>query len=1534
MRLLLFLLWALPALADTSCINPAVSPGLYTSLVGWYRYDEPIGATTPVNSWNASMPAVLFNGATLGRAGLFNRSLALVPYPTAGGSTGIPANVIPSSFAAGDFTFSVWFIRTTANSAGWLFSMNALDYGSTGFALLTYPAMIYLNVGTWGTFIASASFPSTSAQDTVWQHAALVRRGTTYDVYLNGTLRATASSSAVLSISPNGIRVGTGPSAAENTAVVALDEFMFWQRALTSGEVNRLFTVKASSRFYVDSNRACVCQSQYTGTNCTQCVAGRYGSECSLVCPSSGYYQPTSTSCLACSAGSYTVGSFPLSCEECGAGRYSTVSGSASVSNCIQCGAGSYQSVGVASACAQCLAGTFSESPGGSFCPGSCVPGRYGSVTGSSSQDDCLECPNGKYQDQSGQSSCIACLAGTRYFSTTTPCSVCAPNTYSATNGSTTCEMCPTGTDAKTEGSTACALCAPGTYYPYEYGSCTLCGIGTYSHNNGSSECIPCESGTISGDFGASACVACAAGRYSNGADNCVDCSAGYFSGHAGSSECTRCAAGSWTPDSASTHCALCEPGTASPFESTPCTVCDQGKYTARNGTVDCTQCSPGYIAFDMGSTACTACGAGKVGYPGDQVNCYACGGGMYSAVDGQSQCDSCSPGRFSVAEFSTGCDLCTPGKFQSQPGQDACQDCNAAEYTNTTGATVCIACGPDLVTLNEDYPFTRCVHCDPGFEPSHLHDACNACDPGRASPTGVSCDVCSVGRYSNALQQSECAICQAGTFVGYEGSQQECTACEVGRYSTQEATTCEACSAGRFADVYGLGSCVDCQEGYVSAEAADHCDPCGVGSAPNRTQSACSQCPAGTSSSSGVVCTPCPQGSFTGEAGLAECVSCPLGRSADAEGHSMCTACSIGRFQDSEGSTVCMLCQPGRYTNETGRPFCSMCSAGKAASGDGATRCNSCAKGRFSDSEGFTTCIGCNKGTFANKTAATTCLLCEMGKFAAGNSSYNCSTCPDGFTNYIPGAVLCTPIPMQAVNMSYESQRNPNITTPPLDKPRGSLVMQLDLDFNAIIDMDMFKGQLAMEMARAGNTSESLIFIKSVRAGSIIVEVLMPLTSAQLLQQFLLPDTINILDSYTFPLLRRSEQVVLQVLPAQIVPTVYESYYDLECRGRNSSYPICFADGMFWGGCTAGICSCFNTPGALVADTSFSDRCVVPEIPTGMSCYSGMVKPAGSRGPDYCEWDSSTTEEYDYRDACRYPYYNAFVTRRYCQHPDYPIGSGPNRYRAFFGAPPSMAVDYTRAANGTYVTAGITASTPARPSSIPFLIYTVSLLKPLTPEFVYANPNSLESVRYEGLAYVSNLYDGRQPVESKRLAYIVSNYMYDVSTLQLVSMTFMPGTEGAADYYFSDNGWHYKQCPEGEYAVNANKCMCQNFHVRSIATGRCMPGCWGGYTGDQCSQVITERNCRYGWDKYTLFIAPDCSTIECLPGYEVVGAFCALAPTSYDLELRNTQSVVEQVTQLPIVKIVLLVGALVGSIAIIVGSITKCSGICSKGRK
>ncbi|MFJ8232825.1 LamG-like jellyroll fold domain-containing protein [Streptomyces sp. NPDC094448] len=222
---------------------------------GFWRMDEPEGATTAINEMAAHDADGTHTNVTLGTRGVFGLQDGSAAQLSGTGQTEVPSDLITAST---DVTVELWFRTTTR---GVLLGLQNAAIGSTP---TDYRPV--LNVGAdgklrgqfWTASQPNGATPLTSADtvtDDQWHHAVLTASGTTQSLYLDGIKVGSLARAAQHT---TGVRAYLGGGYA-NTAWMGvttpgtyrftgqLDEFAVYQRGLTQDEVENHYEARTRS---------------------------------------------------------------------------------------------------------------------------------------------------------------------------------------------------------------------------------------------------------------------------------------------------------------------------------------------------------------------------------------------------------------------------------------------------------------------------------------------------------------------------------------------------------------------------------------------------------------------------------------------------------------------------------------------------------------------------------------------------------------------------------------------------------------------------------------------------------------------------------------------------------------------------------------------------------------------------------------------------------------------------------------------------------------------------------------------------------------------------------------------------------------------------------------------------------------------------------------------------------------------------------------------------------------------------------------
>lgn len=126
------------------------------------------------------------------------------------------------SFGTGDFTIEFWYLRTGTNGTYARYFQLADGDVTTGIGIsqnATTQNSIIIAISSNGSTYDIVNLTAVNITDLAWNHVALVRNGTNFTVYINGTGTSLATSSASIYYSGTGsIVIGGQASPSRNLA--------------------------------------------------------------------------------------------------------------------------------------------------------------------------------------------------------------------------------------------------------------------------------------------------------------------------------------------------------------------------------------------------------------------------------------------------------------------------------------------------------------------------------------------------------------------------------------------------------------------------------------------------------------------------------------------------------------------------------------------------------------------------------------------------------------------------------------------------------------------------------------------------------------------------------------------------------------------------------------------------------------------------------------------------------------------------------------------------------------------------------------------------------------------------------------------------------------------------------------------------------------------------------------------------------------------------------------------------------------------
>eukprot|EP00960_Hanusia_phi_P046940 758121-Hanusia_phi.AAC.1 len=171
-----------------------------------------------------------------------------------------------------------------------------------------------------------------------------------------------------------------------------------------------------------------------------------------------------------------------------------------------------------------------------------------------------------------------------------------------------------------------------------------------------------------------------------------------------------------------------------------------------------------------------------------------------------------------------------------------------------------------------------------------------------------LSCNLCAIGKYSEAAGSTTCTTCPANSTTSKGGATDLKLCSCISGYVGLDGSTCTACPAQTYKKGRNPGSCVACPSPAICTEC-----PRGSDSAGDNGQATDCLCSAGSvwdRDSEILSCRPCAPGTYSGWAGAASCEDCELGKYSSEEASTACTACPAGKSAGGLASEGCKMCE------------------------------------------------------------------------------------------------------------------------------------------------------------------------------------------------------------------------------------------------------------------------------------------------------------------------------------------------------------------------------------------------------------------------------------------------------------------------------------------------------------------------------------------------------------------------------------------------------------------------------------------------
>lgn len=108
--------------------------------------------------------------------------------------------------------------------------------------------------------------------------------------------------------------------------------------------------------------------------------------------------------------------------------------------------------------------------------------------------------------------------------------------------------------------------------------------------------------------------------------------------------------------------------------------------------------------------------------------------------------------------------------------------------------------------------------------------------------------------------------------------------------------------------------------------------------------------------------------------------------------------------YGPSSGAKTCQYCPVGFCSTQQNSLECTQCEQGKYQNLPGTTQCQQCAAGTYSETTGMSACLLCRTGTYSTSLGASACTNCEAGKYSTSDAQSSCTSCVAG--KYFPYTV------------------------------------------------------------------------------------------------------------------------------------------------------------------------------------------------------------------------------------------------------------------------------------------------------------------------------------------------------------------------------------------------------------------------------------------------------------------------------------------------------------------------------------------------
>jgi len=313
-------------------------------------------------------------------------------------------------------------------------------------------------------------------------------------------------------------------------------------------------------------------------------------------------------------------------------------------------------------------------------------------------------------------------------------------------------------------------------------------------------------------------------------------------------------------------------------------------------------------------------------------------------------------------------------------------------EFTGTFPTSAFLLTTPVVPTWEFICPVAITTPCFAGFYSFPVSD------------DGHKCSMCPVNTFS-ASGSSNITNCTSNKgFFGMEGP--VAIPCPFGTYqSTQGASNCLLCAAGKFSSAFAVSSISGCQ-----MCAANSNSPAGSSFVSNCT------CDPGYFKKSNAECHLCLEGSWckddtqslcpvnqNADSGSSSASNCSCNRgfelNVNSEGVGFCEGCKVNAFKRLQGNGACIICPEGSQTISQNNTSKGDCKCVPGFHGPPGGPCLECLRGSYCPGGSSTLSCPLNADSFSQSTSRQNC-TCIAGHYGQDR----CALCPVGYS--CPGGV------------------------------------------------------------------------------------------------------------------------------------------------------------------------------------------------------------------------------------------------------------------------------------------------------------------------------------------------------------------------------------------------------------------------------------------------------------------------------------------------------------------------------------------------